>query len=254
MNDLIGLDGQLSHLRADADRIAQLFEDAGPSTAVSSCPGWDLHALVTHLGFVHRWANAAVITAQPPTPDAFEMPPSDLTTAELANWLRDGADALCQSLADADLDAPTWHPFPLAQVTRIWPRRQMIETAVHRCDAEAATGIDPQLDAQVAAMGLQEFFDLALPRVFDREGASVPLQSLHLHCTDDDLPDGSGEWIMWGEDNQLRVEAVHRKGDAALRGSASDLLLVMTGRRDRSSIDVVGDVAAVDAWLGLPGL
>ena len=219
-----------------------------------SCPEWDLRTLVTHLGFVHRWAATAAATAEPPTRDAFEMPPKDLATAELAAWLRTGADQLCQTLSTVDLAGPTWHPFPLEQVARIWPRRQMIETAVHRCDAELAVGIDPQLDASVAAVGLQEFFELALPRVFDREGVAVPTHSLHLHCTDDDLPDGSGEWIVWGDDGALKVEAVHRKGDAALRGSASDLLLVMTGRRDRACLDVVGDTVAVEAWLDLPGL
>lgn len=75
-----------------------------------------------------------------------------------------------------------------------------------------------------------------------------------MHCTDDDLADGAGEWIMWNEDGEYRMATEHRTGDAALRGLAADLLLVLMGRVDRSSIVVVGDATAADVWLDLPGL
>ena len=56
------------------------------------------------------------------------------------------------------------------------------------------------------------------------------------------------------DDGEYRFAPEHRTGDAALRGTAADLLLVLMGRAPRSSIDLVGDSEAADAWLGLPGL
>jgi hypothetical protein len=131
-----------------------------------------------------------------------------------------------------------------------------METMVHRWDAEAAAAGVSMLDPTLAAIGLTEFFEMLLPRAIGREHATVPDASLHVHCTDDGLAEGAGEWIVWGERGEYRVEPAHRKGDAALRGPAADLLLVMMGRTeiDASSIDVVGAQGAVDAWFALPGL
>ena len=45
---------------------------------------------------------------------------------------------------------------------------------------------------------------------------------------------------------------VHDKGDAAIRGPAADIWLLLMGRLDRSKLDVVGDASAAAAWLDLP--
>jgi hypothetical protein len=89
--------------------------------------------------------------------------------------------------------------------------------------------------------------------VLTREHVVPPSTSLHVHCTDGGLDPGAGEWIVWSEDGEYRFAHEHRKGDAALRGPAADLLLVLMGRADRTSLDVVGDPAAAAAWLDLPG-
>ena len=52
---------------------------------------------------------------------------------------------------------------------------------------------------------------------------------------------GDGGWT---------VEREHRKGDAAIRGTASDLLLALWRRVDRPALDVVGDEAVADRFLG----
>jgi hypothetical protein len=41
--------------------------------------------------------------------------------------------------------------------------------------------------------------------------------------------------------------------DAAIRGPAETLLLVLMGRADERDIDVVGDPLVADGWLSLPG-
>ena len=111
-----------------------------------------------------------------------------------------------------------------------------------------------ELDAALGAMAIDEHLTMLLPRGLDRSGTPVPSSSVHLHCTDAGLPAGAGEWIAWSENGIYRVETEHRKGDAALRGPAGDLLLVLMGRIDRSSVEVIGDVAAAAAWIDLQGL
>ena len=51
-------------------------------------------------------------------------------------------------------------------------------------------------------------------------------------------------------DDHLVVGHEHAKGDVAARGTASDLALLVWGRR-RPSVEVFGDEAALDAWLAL---
>ena len=50
------------------------------------------------------------------------------------------------------------------------------------------------------------------------------------------------------------VTREHAKGDCALRGAASDLLLVLWRRRPMSTIDVVGDADVAARFLAWPAL
>ena len=67
---------------------------------------------------------------------------------------------------------------------------------------------------------------------------------MHLHCTD-----GDGEWLLRLTPDGLEVEAIHAKGDVAVRGTASDLLLVMMRRRPPDAVEVLGDRAVLDGFL-----
>ncbi|MFK8023953.1 MAG: maleylpyruvate isomerase N-terminal domain-containing protein [Ilumatobacter sp.] len=250
--DLLDLDGRLAHLRSDTARLAACLRTGDLTTPIAACPGWDLRRLAIHLGSVHRWATQALHEGGPPTVGG-NRPADDIGGEELAAWLRLGAGVLADMLAVTDPSGPTWHPFPFEQVGWFWSRRQVIETALHRWDAEMAVNGESDLDAFVALMGIGEFFEVGIPRILERAELAPPDASLHLHCTDDGRPDGAGEWIVWNEAGEYRLEAAHRKGDAALRGSAQDLLLVLHGRLDRSEVDIVGDRGAADAWLDLPG-
>ncbi|MFK7916732.1 MAG: maleylpyruvate isomerase family mycothiol-dependent enzyme [Ilumatobacter sp.] len=245
----MNLDSYLGAIRDDAQRTAACAERSDLSTPITGCPGWDLRTLVVHLGWVHRWATQAIQQCSAPAAAEISTPNADATGAELAAWLRLGSGILADVLATTRLDAATWHPFPLEQRAWVWSRRQTHETAMHRWDAEFATLGASTLDAEVAADGLHEFFEMLLPRSLQRSDSSIPDSSLHIHCTDDGLAQGAGEWIIWGEHGEYRMEAVHRKGDAAVRGHAGDVLVAVMGRMGRDRLDVVGDPAVLDAWL-----
>lgn len=72
-----------------------------------------------------------------------------------------------------------------------------------------------------------------------------PEGSLHLHRTD-----GDGEWLLTAVDDVLNVVHEHAKGDAAARGTASDLALLVWNRR-QPTLEVFGNEAVLDAWLAL---
>jgi len=250
----MNLDSCLEAIRDDSARIAVCAERGDLDAPVTGCPGWDLRKLIVHTGFIHRWATHAIQHAAPANAGDVREPSSDARGEELGAWMRLGAGVLADVLAATPVDADTWHPFPFEQKAWVWSRRQAMETMVHRWDAEIAAVGSSDLDPECAATGLAEFFEMLLPRTLAREGNPAPSTSLHVHCSDDGLADGSGEWLVWGDGGEYRMEAVHRKGDAAIRGSAEMLLLAVMGRTDGSGLDAVGDHDAVTAWLDLPGL
>ena len=75
--------------------------------------------------------------------------------------------------------------------------------------------------------------------------SGYPTSTLHLHQTD-----GEGEWMLSSLNDQLVVGNEHAKGDAAARGTASDLALLVWGRR-QPTVEVFGDEAVLNAWLAL---
>jgi uncharacterized protein (TIGR03083 family) len=224
------------------------FETAlatGPGAApVASCPGWDLRELGIHLGQVHRWAACAVRTGERPPGSIFAERPAD--DEPVADWYRAGADALLAALDDNDPASPTWHLWNAPMVASLWHRRQPHETLVHRWDAQAAIGTPDPMDPTLASDGVDEFFDIMLGRKLGRNPPPLPTQTLHLHCTDVE-----GEWFVWADGETFHMTREHKKGDAAMRGRAEDLLLVLWHRGALDLVDVAGDAAAAQAWLDL---
>jgi hypothetical protein len=112
-------------------------------------------------------------------------------------------------------------------------RHQVQETAVHRWDMQdAATSTPPEpIDAEPAADAIDEFLTYQVPFAV-ADGSKLP-GTVHLHCTD-----AEGEWFVH---ENGRLERAHIKGDVALRGTASDLLLALYARIDLDTLDVIGN-------------
>jgi hypothetical protein len=120
-------------------------------------------------------------------------------------------------------------------------RRMAQEAAVHRWDAQRAAGHTEPIDVELAVDGIDEF----LEHFVDPPGEDHPGGSVHLHAGD-----AEGEWWIAPGPGGWTVERAHRKGDAALRGPASDLLLALWRRVEPSELDVVGDAAVAARFLG----
>jgi hypothetical protein len=75
-------------------------------------------------------------------------------------------------------------------------------------------------------------------------------QRLHFHATDPGLG-AAGEWLAHRTPSGVEWEHRHGGGDAALRGRALDLLLVLSRRAplDGSRVEVLGDRQLLAHWL-----
>lgn len=112
-----------------------------------------------------------------------------------------------------------------------------------RWDADTAAGRQAAIEPELASDGIDYFLTHMLSDVVG-DAAAVG-GSVHLHCTD-----VAGEWtVREGDDGKQVVTREHAKGDAALRGAASDLLLALWRRKDLASIDIVGDAAVANRFI-----
>jgi uncharacterized protein (TIGR03083 family) len=231
----------LDALRLDRDRLATLAGvDVG--APVRACPGWTLRDLLVHTGRVHRWAAAHL----PLGPDDPRPPfPAGPGEAEPLAWLLDGLDDLVAAFSTTDLAAAC--PSFAGPATRgWWLRRQAMETTVHRWDAEDAAGGSPApVDPDLAEGGVDEWCELERRRWFTARPDLV--LTVHLHATDEG--GGPGEWFLEVAPGGLTWDHGHRKGDIAVRASRSDLLLLLWRRVPAESLEVFGDLGALQEFL-----
>jgi len=227
--------------------LGELTRDADPATPVPTCPGWTLRQLIRHVGRGHRWAATMVAeraeTAADPRTVPDGKPPADPDGA-LA-WFHDSAAAVVDAVAATGADTPIW-TFTGPKPAAWWIRRRLHEETVHRADAALALGVPFELSADLAADGLSEWLDL----VAGRPSVLDPGATLHLHATDDGLGT-DGEWMIHGGGERVTWEHGHGKGDAAVRGSATDLLLATLRRAD--DVQVLGDDTTWRTWLERTG-
>ncbi len=221
----------LESTRRDGSVLAEAAE-GNLTRRVPSCPDWAVADLVWHTGEVHRfWTTVAERrVADPNEVEEITRPADD----EVIAWYRAGLDHLLAVLAGLDPQTSVWTWAPQKNVGFI-VRRMAHETAVHRWDGEAAAGAPEPIEAQLASDGIDEFLEFF--SMWRKDDAAPLGGSVHLHCTD-----VAGEWILReGAADALEVERRHEKGDAALRGPASDLLLALWRRVPLDRLDVVGD-------------
>ena len=192
--------------------------------------------LAHHLGGIHRWARRAAATGQRPDDDELERPPSD---DELADWIDDGVSALADTLGGLDPAAATWHPFPTERVAAVWPRRQAHETAVHRWDAESVTGEHTPIDADLAADGIAEYFELIVPRLVARDGIDPPDGPMIIELTDLGL-------VLRA--STARVRLIEPPDTVDVAAPAETVLLALWGR-----VDGPEPSPLARAWLTLGG-
>jgi uncharacterized protein (TIGR03083 family) len=232
----------LGSIERDSAGFAQAVADAGPDKQVLGCPGWTVRDLAAHLHEVHDfWRTIVERRLQDPSevPEELEQPED---FGELLGAFRGGAAGLVASLRDADPSETVWTWASQKDVAFV-SRHQAQEAAVHRWDAETAAGREFAINPAIAADAVDEFLEFSTPSRLD--GAAAMDGSVHTHPTDAD-----GEWmISERDDGSLEVERTHGKGDAALRATASDLLLILYRRVPIDVGEIYGDREVLERFV-----
>lgn len=175
--------------------------------------------------------------------------------ADLLAWFADSAEDLAELLHSSDPEAPAWSWSGDHRVA-FWQRRMAHETVIHRWDAEDAVGVRAVLEpAPLAADGVDEVLTCFVPTQ-DELPYTGPAGSVHIHATD-----AEGEWVVHlgpsvhpgsrskSSRSRVLVDHGHERCDAALRGTASNLDLILWGRLPVGVAEVHGDERLLAALL-----
>ncbi len=238
----MNLDEYLTYLRNDGEAFAQACAK-NMSAQVPSCPDWTVTKLMNHMGRVHRWAAIAAGDENGATPDGFPPAPKEITP----EWYLSELNFLIDVLNNTDPKAPRWNFSPNDQNAGFWFRRQTLEVAVHRWDAQLATSTPQPIGAALAVDGINEILDIWIPGVLASNSEFNLGGTLHLHATDE-----PGEWLISIVDSTIEVERSHAKGSLALQGTASDLYLWLWRRVPEDRLNVFGDTTIAKTWKSLP--
>ncbi|HYJ25585.1 MAG TPA: maleylpyruvate isomerase family mycothiol-dependent enzyme [Acidimicrobiia bacterium] len=192
----------LAAIRADGERVLELGR-LDRERPVPQYPGWLIGDLVSHLGGNH--ARTTIICREFPTkrPSA-PRPPEG---ADIIEWYEANLDEMLIALEESDLAAAAWGFWPESTIG-LWEKRMVIETGLHRWDADQAFGEPAPLSALVARTALDEFGDMWVPRMGEITGV--------LEVTATDL----GESWSFGSG----------AGKETASGTASDLYLRLMSR------------------------
>ena len=230
--------------------FGDLIRSGDPATPVPTCGEWTLRQLSRHVGRGSHWAAQIVAERRIEPLDPRDVrngrPPDDPDAA--IDWLNDGAQALIDAVDRVGADARVW-TFLGPRPAGFWLRRWLHEVTVHRADAALALGRKFDLPPELAADAVSEWIDL----VASRKSAPAPVdrgQKLHLHAAETALGP-TGEWTIVHDDDGVWWSHNHEKGDVAVRGPVTGLLLALTRRRTAADlgVDVLGDADVWDRWL-----
>jgi len=219
--------------------------DGSLDVDVPACSEWTMRDLSSHVGKTWAIATTSVAAAT----DHFTSPgdrgriPDD--DALVVEWLQHVRTAMLSTMASTEPDADAWSFAANDQTAGFWQRRMAQETVVHNWDAHDAIGQTYAIDAELALDGINEYFAVGLQYSSSKPGRLYPSETLHLHRTD-----GDGEWMLRGDGDRVVVTEEHAKGDAAVRGSAEDLLLWIWGRSSEG-VEILGDTEVADVWQAL---
>ena len=207
----------LAEIRAGGDRVLELAR-RDRDRPVPQYPDWVMVDLAAHLGSIH--ARTTQICRELPAERPSAPPPPEHT--DVLDWCEDNLAEMLSALGGADPDSRAWGFWPESTLG-LWERRMVIETGVHRWDADQAFGDPGPLTDLVALSGLNEFEAMWLPRLGELPVLEVKAVDL-------------GRSWMFASGSPLRT----------VSGTASDLYLRLMSRPSKVELPVQW-AAAVDA-------
>jgi uncharacterized protein (TIGR03083 family) len=231
--------------------FGDLIRASDLTTPVPTCPGWTLNQLFKHVGRGNRWCAQIIAERRAEPLDPREVrdgkPPEDRDAA--LDWINQGARAVLDAVDRVGPETRVW-TFLGPKPAGWWIRRRVHEATVHRADAALAVGAEFALPPELAADAISEWVERVLVGSDPRDPPVERGNALHFHATDDGLGP-TGEWMITHDEDGLNWSHDHGKGEAAVRGNATDLLLAVVRRRtaEDAGVEVLGDRAVWDRWL-----
>jgi uncharacterized protein (TIGR03083 family) len=159
-------------------------------------------------------------------------------------WFADGHRTLVEALASAPPDLETWTfleaPTPLA----FWARRQAHETAIHRVDAESASGDVTAFPSGFAVDGIDEL----LLGFANRPGRTLPVETTRSMVVR--AKDEPRSWRVAFAPSGFQIEADPIDDDAELlvTADASELCVLLWNRREAAGSEMDGEPDLLDLW------
>jgi uncharacterized protein (TIGR03083 family) len=127
---------------------------------VPQYPGWSMADLLAHVASGHGRAAIVCVDLAQERVSGPRLP----LHGDVSRWFEETLVSMLEALASTDHDAVVWG-FGSRPTVGLWQRRMLIETGVHRWDAEQAWDEERPLLEAVAVAGLDEFPDVWLPRL-----------------------------------------------------------------------------------------
>jgi uncharacterized protein (TIGR03083 family) len=213
----------IAAIERDGERVLAALTRADLAGPVPGCPGWTMEDLINHLGQVQLfWAAAIRAGGDEPVEREVTKP------ADLAEWYRECCTALVDALRETPFDRPCWTWWGEPATVGAVARHQVQEAAVHRWDAESVHGAASPLEPEVAHDGVDEYLTIMLGRDADNLPSAVALEAT----------DTGGRWL-----------AGPGEVDSTIRGTASELVLLLYRRLPANSADITGDRTLAGALL-----
>lgn len=230
-----------AHLDHLADNAAQLGEAAARaawSDPVPGCPDWTVRDLISHVGVVHRWAAAIVSGGiDKPTDQAEAAEATKPGDDGLLDWYAAGHRALVETLRSAPAEVACFAFLPAPSPLAFWARRQALETAIHRADAQAAAGIPVTIAGDLAQDGIDELLVGFGSRKREFEPGTLRLE-----------PVGAEAWTiaLTTEGAKANRSADSAPSDATVSGDAGQVYLWLWNRP--ADVTITGDLAVARRW------
>ena len=243
----------IGYVASEGARFATAADSGTLDIQISACDGWDMRALVRHLGLIHLWAAGNVAFTRDDWLDADDIPDmarywpelgsSWPTDADLVPWYTETMENLVRVLEAAPADHQCFSFLPAPTPVTMWARRQASEIAIHRFDAERARGIPSHFDPDFATDMLDELLSGFAPRP---GSAGLEIDSdrvLHVHARDVDE-----HWYVTIGPNGIQSSRDGRDADLTLTAPAAQLYLLMWNRTDVSTVETTGDAELMSLW------
>jgi uncharacterized protein (TIGR03083 family) len=243
----------LSFIETESVRFREVLAGVDPAAPVPSCPAWDAFDLLHHLATVQgQWAW--VVANRPKSPEDRPETERAASYADQLSAFDEASAGLVAALRDADPADPAW-TWSKEQTVGFTFRRQAHEALIHRLDAELTARTVTDLDAALAADGVDEVLDVMFGGLPDW-GTFSPLE----HYVRIDLTDtGDSVWVQLGRFSGTDPEGEHHEEedihvvadpgvepDAVISAPAGVMDARLWRRGDGDSIHLAGDLLIVD--------